>query len=477
MSDIKIGAAYIRVSTHDQEEYSPDSQLKMIRDYAAKNGIVVPDEYIFRDDGISGRKAEKRPEFMRMISIAKQKPTPFDVILVWKFSRFARNEEESIVYKSLLRRECKVDVISISEPIMDGPFGSLIERIIEWMDAFYSVRLAGEVKRGMLEKVTRGEAVSIPAFGYQIKDKQYIPDPDEAQMARKIFDDYLAGVPQREIAMRLNAMGYRTKRGNLFELRTIEYILQNPVYIGKIRWNPKGRTRRNYHDKSIMIVQGTHTPLITDEVFAAVQEKVAAVKASYAPYARQTGINYMLQGLVKCSSCGATMSRSHGDGLQCSRYSKGTCNVSHYVSIQELSQLFMAAVNAAVESKDFNIIHKTTAAGSDLPVYQAQLDKERRKLARIKDAYTSGIDTLDEYKANKTKVLASIAELEKKLQTTAKTKFDVDAYADRVSSAMREVARTDISEPEKNKIIHTFVDHAVFTRSKSGLSLEVFYFD
>ena len=118
MSDLKIGAAYIRVSTHDQEEYSPESQVKMIHDYASKNGIIIPNEYVFRDDGISGRKADKRPEFMRMISTAKQKPAPFEVILVWKFSRFARNEEESIVYKSLLRKECKVDVVSVSEPIM-----------------------------------------------------------------------------------------------------------------------------------------------------------------------------------------------------------------------------------------------------------------------------------------------------------------------------------------------------------------------
>ena len=58
---------------------------------------------------------------------------PIDVILVWKFSRFARNQEESIVYKSMLKKD-NVDVISVSEPLIEGPFGSLIERIIEWMD-------------------------------------------------------------------------------------------------------------------------------------------------------------------------------------------------------------------------------------------------------------------------------------------------------------------------------------------------------
>ena len=57
----KICAAYIRVSTHDQEEYSPDSQLKQVQAYAKRNGFLLPEEFIFRDDGISGRTAEKRP--------------------------------------------------------------------------------------------------------------------------------------------------------------------------------------------------------------------------------------------------------------------------------------------------------------------------------------------------------------------------------------------------------------------------------
>ena len=148
-----IGAAYIRVSTGKQEELSPDSQKRLILDYAKSNDIVIPDEFIFMENGISGRKADKRPQFQKMIGLAKS--GKFQVILLWKFSRFARNQEESIVYKSMLRK-FGVDVVSVSEPLIDGPFGSLIERIIEWMDEFYSIRLAGDVTRGMTEKAMRG---------------------------------------------------------------------------------------------------------------------------------------------------------------------------------------------------------------------------------------------------------------------------------------------------------------------------------
>ena len=101
---MRTAAAYLRVSTDKQDEYSLDSQLKLIRDYAAHHDMIVPDEFVFVDDGISGRSAKKRPGFNRMVALAKEKDRPFDAILVWKYSRFARNQEESVVYKSMLAR-------------------------------------------------------------------------------------------------------------------------------------------------------------------------------------------------------------------------------------------------------------------------------------------------------------------------------------------------------------------------------------
>ena len=116
---LKIGCAYIRVSDESQDEYSPDSQLKKIRDYASKEGYIIPDEYVFYDDGISGRDVKKRVEFNRMIALAQEGSHPFEAIFVWKFSRCARNQEQAILFKNLLRK-CGVSVVSVSEPIPDG---------------------------------------------------------------------------------------------------------------------------------------------------------------------------------------------------------------------------------------------------------------------------------------------------------------------------------------------------------------------
>ena len=111
MSELRYAYGYIRVSTHDQEEISPDSQENLLREYATRNNIVILK--IFSDLGISGRKAEKRPGFQEMFVLAKGSDHPVYLILVWKFSRFARNQEESIVYKSLLKKQHNVEVVSI----------------------------------------------------------------------------------------------------------------------------------------------------------------------------------------------------------------------------------------------------------------------------------------------------------------------------------------------------------------------------
>ncbi len=95
-----------------------------------------------------------------MIALAKEKKDHPDYILAWKFSRFARNQERKHCLQ-IAPQKNNVQVVSISEPLPDGPFAPLIERIIEWMDEYYSIRLSGEVKRGMKEKKQKREATKV----------------------------------------------------------------------------------------------------------------------------------------------------------------------------------------------------------------------------------------------------------------------------------------------------------------------------
>lgn len=472
---MKIAAAYIRVSTDDQLEYSPDSQLKIIRDYAKRNDIILPEEFIFmEDDGISGRKAEKRPAFMRMIGTAKKKPKPFDVILLWKFSRFARNREDSVVYKSMLRTECGIDVVSVNEQLGDDKTSILIEALIEAMDEYYSINLSEEVKRGMTEKASRGGVVTGPALGYVVKDRQYTINPKTAPIVQMIFTDFINGTGCREIATKLNDMKLKTIRGNNFENRTVEYIIRNPVYIGKIRWNPSGRTRRDYSHPDIMIVDGTHESIIDKEVWDKAQELLDKTKKLYPKYARNVSNNaFMLQGIVKCSNCGSTLSRCTTGSLQCHSYAKGKCGVSHSVTIPRISEEVIASIEYALTTGNFELINKDLIEGeseSDILI-----QKEYEKLDRVKAAYEDGVDTLSEYKTNKFKILESIKHLEaKKSKPKLSAQEMKKVFIHKHKDTVQNLKSKNISEEEKNKLLRSFIDKIMFDRKLN--SIRIFYY-
>jgi site-specific DNA recombinase len=152
-STVKRVAVYARVSSDRQDtDLSISAQLKALREYASRNGCIVVREFV--DEAESGRTAD-RPAFREMISMARRPSKPFELILVWKYSRFARSREDSIVYKTLLRKN-GVQVVSITEPFEDTPTGRLLEAIIESLDEFYSANLGQEIIRGMRESASRG---------------------------------------------------------------------------------------------------------------------------------------------------------------------------------------------------------------------------------------------------------------------------------------------------------------------------------
>ncbi len=475
---MKIAAAYIRVSTEDQIEYSPESQIKAIRDYAKRNDYILPDEYIFMDEGISGKTADKRPSFMQMIGTAKTKPKPFDAILLWKFSRFARNREDSIVYKSMLRKQLGIEVISISENLGDDKMSVLIEAMIEAMDEYYSINLAEEVKRGMTEKAKRGEPLSIPPFGYKMENKQLVPVKEESDIIKQVFTWYDSGVGMLRIAKKLNAAGVRTHRGNLIENRTIEYWLNNPAYIGKIRWTPTGATSRNYHNSDSMITDGSHEPLIDMDMWERVQKRMKEQKEKYRKwYKPSDNISHWLVGLVHCGICGGPVVNCTGY-LYCNNRSKGTCTgnggvkatiVEEYV-IDQLEGLLNGSINIQAP------IQKKQSVNTS--IYDAQLKRAENRMKRVKEAYENGVDTLEEYRENKQTIQREIDSILKEIQKEQNMNIDPETAIEKLKEKIRKsliVIKDDsISAKEKNAIAREFISDIIKT-GKDGREFNIMY--
>lgn len=471
MPDFKTAAAYIRVSTDDQLEYSPDSQLKLIQDYAQKNNIILLEDCIFMEDGgKSGKSMAKRDKFLELISRAKKKPKQFDLILVWKFSRFARNQEEAITLKSMLKK-IDIDVISISEPLPEGPFGELIERILEWQDEYYLTNLSQEVKRGMKERASQGFPVCPAPIGYGMKDGMYIPNND-AEYIKNIFADYLNGIGFRALAIKYSNLGLRTVRGNALDNRAIEYMLRNPVYTGKIRWSVNGRaaSTRHYDDPNIMITQGKHEPIIDQELFDKVQEKLNEQKRLYGKYQRrEQPINYMLKGLVRCSACNATLVfvNTKSPALQCHNYARGQCKTSHSITVAKANAAIIRYLENAAITRQFNTTPSDTSKSKISPStdYKKLIENEKTKLARVKLAYENGIDSIEEYKANKEKILNTISKLENMSETVVpQPQIDKNAYTKKIFEILKVVKDPKQTESDKNAALRSIISKIIFNK-------------
>ena len=485
MPDVKLAAVYLRVSTDDQVELSPDSQLQEIRSWAGAHGYLIPDDFVFVDDGISGRSAKKRPGFNAMIAAAKQEPRPFDAVLLWKFSRFARNQEESVLYKAMLRRG-GVDVISVSEPVADGPFGDLIERIIEWMDEYYSIRLAGEVKRSMTLNAQRGRRQIAPPFGYTLSPadaegrRKMLPEPTEAPLVQEVFSRFIGGEGLFPIAKWLNSLGVRTHRGGSMENRTVEYMLRNPVYIGKIRWTPTGRARRDFDNPDTIVADGDHEAIIDEATWEAAQARMRAVKEQWGYKARPTyELKDWMGGVVRCAECGGTLIFSQPHFFKCNNYARGRCRSSQHIRVDLLHEALLERLRsdlAHAGALRYELTVTPDSGGDEINRLEQVLEGLDRKLARVRDAYASGIDTIEEYRQFRSEIDAEKAAARSRLEELRAALDPVDAEA-RLRSALAAALETleapDATKEQKNNALRSIVHSLTF--SKSRMSLEIIY--
>ena len=466
--DIKIGAGYVRVSTDSQEEYSPDSQIRLIRDYAKREGYIIPDEYIYRDDGISGKSAEKRPAFQMMIATAKQTPPPFDTIFVWKFSRFARNQEESLVYKNLLKRN-GVAVRSISEPSMeDSPFSGLIESIISWMDEYYLTNLAGEVRRGMKEKSMRGEAMGKPPLGYDVKGKILVPN-DSADTVRWIYESYANGASYREIASAIGS-----------DVGSTQYVLRNPVYLGKIRWSDDDHAdyRYQYGFDTSKLPDGKHEPIISQELWDAVQKRMCERDNTIKYVRRDKPIIYMLKGLVRCDCCGSTLTRvvqhkGKSESLQCYKYSRGQCHVSHFISMDKANEAVIDALENIIGSRSFVFAPKKPPEVKMKRDWDKLITQEEARLERAKTAFLDGVFSSEEYRSAKENISLNITKLKAAKAQSAPAKQKQPDIQPRAIEVLSILKSPDVDNEAKNMALRSIIDKIVF--NKKDYTFDIYF--
>lgn len=299
LSPIRTGVMYIRESTEEQGKgYSPDAQRKGMREYAKRNNIKVINEYI---DLLSGR-TDNRPQFQQMIADAEA--GKFNILLVFKTSRFARNRRIAVQYKDRLRK-IGVQIVFTSEDIGSNTGNSnsgLIEGVFEILDEHLSSQISDWTREGFKQKRSEGYLIGKPPFGYRRKNtkkgeernvKDLVIDKKKAAIVREMYELYGTGnYSLQDIAVRINKRGVVTQNGHQFTYSAIKCTLQNRAYLGLV---PIAKPDQQE-------LPGKHKAIISQELYDRVQRMFKArTKTKGRPPAKHRF--YLLQGLVFCYRC------------------------------------------------------------------------------------------------------------------------------------------------------------------------------
>lgn len=298
---------YARYSSHNQTEQSIEGQLADAYDYARAHDYTVVSEYI---DRAQSGKTDNRLNFQRMISDAPKRQ--FQLVIVWKLDRFARNRYDSAIYKAKLKKY-GVTVVSVKEMISDNPEGIILEGMLEAMAEYYSANLSVNVKRGMRETLKKGNYCGggIP-FGYKLDGKRFVIDENKAPILREVFERYASGEPKTSIIRDLNGRGVKTARGYDITMSTFQKVLSNPIYTGHYRFNGEE-------------IPEIAPPLIPQDIFDTVQTMIA--KHKHAPAATKAREEYILQGKAFCGICGANLVGDCGHSATGALYTYYSCAV------------------------------------------------------------------------------------------------------------------------------------------------------
>ena len=383
---------YARYSSDSQREASIEGQLRDCKDYAERNGITVVGTYI---DRAYPAKTDDRPEFQRMIQDSARKI--FDAVLVWKLDRFARNRYDAVYYKRQLEKN-GVHLVSVMEPISDGPEGIMIESLLIGMAEYYSAELAIKVARGERENALKCKYNGgVVPLGYVIgkEDRLYHIDPETAPIVQEIFTRYADGEPAEKIAASLNERGLRTRTGKPFVKNSFFQIFKNRRYIGE------------YSYKDIVIPGGV--PAIVDkDLFDRVQERFAKNKITHGRPAKEE-VNYLLTTKIFCGKCGTLMAGESGTSHMGTTYHyykcgkakrKGQAHCSLKAIRKEPLERFVVDTAVKLVLNDPVIEHLTdlileaqSQENTCLPVLKEQLRDTEKRLANLLEAIEQGILT------------------------------------------------------------------------------------
>jgi DNA invertase Pin-like site-specific DNA recombinase len=313
---------YCRVSSREQVEgTSLESQETACREYARKHNLTV--QKVFIGQGESAKFAD-RPELLELLNYCKDKKRGIKVLVVWKLDRFARNVEDHFAVKALLRKS-GVEVASVTEPINGDPTGRLMETILAGFAQFDNDVRAARTRLGQVHRLREGIWPFKPPLGYVApkagkKFRPDQPDPKTFEPIQRVWQLFLTGSYKKADVVRfLNQWNVRGYHGTRITAQAVDRMFSQPYYAGILRdpW-----TGEEY--------QGRHTPMVTSQEFARVQE-ILAGRSNRHTY-QKLNPDFPLRGHVLCPSCRMPLRGAFATGKTGKRYAYYACHSTNCVA-------------------------------------------------------------------------------------------------------------------------------------------------
>ena len=450
VSDIKRVAAYCRVSTDSTDQAnSLESQQRYFNEFIRRNPLwELYDIYV--DEGISGTNTKKRKAFNRMITDAREHK--FDLIITKEISRFARNVLDSIGYTRELK-SIGIGVYFMNDNINTlDPDAELRLTIMSSIAQEESRKTSERCKWGQRRMMEQGVVFGRDMLGYDVRNGKLYINEEGADIVRRIFHMYLnEGKGAHLIAKQLREEGVQTSRFMKdWSYTVIMRLLKNEKYCGDLvqqkTYTPDYLThskKRNKGEMDCVVIREHHEPIISREVFNAVQEEIkrrksmCEVKGSYSN-------RYAMSGKILCGECGGTFShtirrrgndKTHYENWSCIhklRYGStridgnndemGCDNVN--IRYQDLKQILTHVASDIINDKEriaeqvigiVNEVIRSTEQNSLVSYYEKQIEKIEGKKQKLLDLCLSEDVTTEEYRKGFERLNTEFKETLKKL--------------------------------------------------------------
>lgn len=389
---LKRAAIYARFSSDRQNERSCADQIALCEAWAARQGLTVTATY--EDAAVSGASTVNRFGLASLMRDARARR--FDVVVSEALDRLSRDQADLATIKKQLAF-VEIGIMTVQ----DGEVGAMHIGLKGLMGELYLADLAQKTRRGLSARVAAGASGGGRSYGYA-------PVPGEpgrlqivaaeAEVVRRIFEDYVAGTNPRAIAAALNAEGVPSPRGRAWNASTIHGsksrangILANGLYAGEIVWNRQRfikdpatgkRVSRLNPESEWQRHQVPDLAIVPPELFAAAQGR----KADRTFVKHQTPApakpKHLLSGLIKCGCCGASYTIVGRDRLGCTGYrERGDCDNNRTVTRRHIEERVLNALEVHLADPEM-IAEYVREYHRSLAEFTAATRKDRTKLTR-----------------------------------------------------------------------------------------------